>query len=139
MRLTRASQYAIHAVVSMASQGDNGRPTASHLTAQARGIPERFLLKVLKPLVSAGILHSVKGPNGGYRLARPANKITLLEIIEAVDGPIRGEVPKIQGKGTDALENRLLDVCQQISHQSRQQLDKVRISELLGKGAAARK
>jgi Rrf2 family protein len=139
MRMTRASEYAIHAMVAMASQGENGRPTASHLTAQARGIPERFLLKVLKPLVSAGILHSVKGPNGGYRLARPANKVTLLEVIEAVDGPIRGEVPRIQGKGTDALENRLLEVCQQIGNQTRQQLDKVRISELVGKGATARK
>jgi Rrf2 family protein len=139
MRLTRASEYAIHAVVAMASQSDNGKPTASHLTAQARGIPERFLLKVLKPLVSAGILLSIKGPNGGYRLARPTNKITLLEIIEAVDGPMRGEVPRIQGKGTDAVEARLQEICQQVGNQTRQQLEKVRISDLVGKAPAGKK
>ena len=84
MRLTRASSYALHALVYMAGQKHN-RPVPSHIVAQARGIPERFLLKVLKPLVSARVLASVKGPNGGYRLSRPASSVSLLEVIEAVD------------------------------------------------------
>src|SRR5215472_13215628 len=92
MRLTRASSYALHAIVYLAAKKQN-EPMPSHLVAQARGIPERFLLKVLKPLVSARVLLSVKGPNGGYRLARPANDITMLDILEAVDGPIRGQAP----------------------------------------------
>jgi Rrf2 family protein len=133
MKLTRASEYAIHAVVNMAATGENGRPVASHNTAAAKGIPERFLLKVLKPLVSAGVLYSVKGPNGGYRLAKPANKITLLEIIEAVDGPMRGDVPRVEGKETEATDQRLKEICQQITDQTRKQLEKVRISELVGK------
>src|SRR5947209_2275006 len=90
MRLTRASSYALHAVVFMAVQKQHTRPVASHHIAKARGIPERFLLKVLKPLVSARVLHSIKGPNGGYRLARSASDISMLEVLEAVDGPIRG-------------------------------------------------
>ena len=65
MKLTRASSYAVHALVFMATQKEN-RPVASHTIAKARGVPERFLLKVLKPLVSARVLHSIKGPNGGY-------------------------------------------------------------------------
>ena len=89
MKLTRASSYAIHALVFMAAQKQN-KPVASHLVAQARGIPERFLLKVLKPLVSARVLQSIKGPNGGYRLAKGPHEISLLEVLEAVDGPIRG-------------------------------------------------
>src|SRR5215475_16180012 len=92
MKLTRASSYALHAVAYMATQ-KHERPVASHHIAHARGIPERFLLKVLKPLVSARVLLSIKGPNGGYRLARPANDITMLEVLEAVDGPIRGLAP----------------------------------------------
>src|SRR5271166_2183393 len=92
MKLTRASSYALHAVAYMAAEGED-KPVASHHIARARGIPERFLLKVLKPLVSARVLRSVKGPHGGYRLARPATKVTVLEIIEAVDGPIRGTAP----------------------------------------------
>src|SRR4029077_20424338 len=93
MKLTRASTYALHAVAYMAGQNKKEQPVASHIIAQKRGIPERFLLKVLKPLVSAQVLFSVKGPNGGYRLARPAHEITILEILEAVDGPIRGHAP----------------------------------------------
>src|SRR5690348_3891031 len=92
MKLTRASSYAIQAVAFMAAQKKD-EPTASHLIAQKRGIPERFLLKVLKPLVSAQILLSIKGPNGGYRLARGPSEITMLDIVEAVDGPIRGNAP----------------------------------------------
>src|SRR5260370_36659481 len=90
MKLTRASSYAIHALVFMAAEKQN-RPVASHHIARARGIPERFLLKVLKPLVSARVLHSVKGPNGGYRLARAAHDINILEVLESVDGPIPGQ------------------------------------------------
>src|SRR5437588_11781850 len=95
MKLTRASSYAIQAVVYMASQRPLDKPVASHHIAEARKIPERFLLKVLKPLVSARVLFSIKGPNGGYRLAKSPDKITLLEVIEAVDGPIRGIAPLI--------------------------------------------
>src|SRR5436309_7297521 len=110
MKLTRASSYALHAVVFMAAQKHN-KPVASHLVARARGIPERFLLKVLKPLVSARILHSVKGPNGGYRLARPAAQISLLELIEAVDGPVRGQSPLSQDHGDSALNRKLKTIC----------------------------
>src|ERR1700681_3560965 len=106
MRLTRASSYALHALVYMAGQKKDG-PTASHIIAAKRGIPERFLLKVLKPLVSAQVLYSIKGPNGGYRLARPAGTITMLEVVEAVDGPIRGNAPAARDD-TGSLFNRRL-------------------------------
>jgi Rrf2 family protein len=132
MKLTRASSYALHAVVHMASQKKND-PLASHLIAQARGIPDRFLLKVLKPLVSAQVLHSVKGPNGGYRLAKPANEITMLEILEAVDGPIRGSAPSNFNEKDSSLRKRLDDICNQSAEQIRKHLGKVRVSELAAK------
>src|SRR6202171_1870947 len=103
MKLTRSSSYAIHALVFMATEKRN-RPVASHHIAAARGIPERFLLKVLKPLVSARVLFSIKGPNGGYRLSRPAAEISLLEVLEAVDGPVRGQAPFTE-EGNGPLNN----------------------------------
>ena len=93
MKLTRASSYALHAVAFVAGQKDSTKAVAWHHIAAARGIPDRFLLKVLKPLVSARILLSLKGPHGGYRLARKAEEISLLDVLEAVDGPIRGQAP----------------------------------------------
>jgi len=133
MKLTRASSYALHAVVHMAAQKQN-QPLASHHIAKARGIPERFLLKVLKPLVSARVLHSIKGPNGGYRLARSASDVTMLEVVEAVDGPICGQAPLSQIEGDGQLDRQLEMICQQTSEQIRKQLQKVRISELAAKG-----
>jgi Rrf2 family protein len=142
MKLTRASNYALQALVSMATQKEENQVVASHLTARAQDIPERFLLKILKPLVSAGVLDSLKGPNGGYRLAKPANKITLLEVVEAVDGPIRGQAPLSQaagGKGVAGLDRRLQDICQQVADQTRKQLGQVRLADLMGKAPAKKK
>ena len=130
MKLTRASNYALHAVAFMAAQ-KHDRPVASHAIAQARVIPSRFLLKVLQPLVSARILLSVRGPHGGYRLARPASEISLLDILEAVDGPIRGHAPLLE-ENDGPLNNKLEAICQQSADQVREHLKKVRLSDLVG-------
>ena len=132
MRLTRASSYALHALVYMAAQKHN-RPVPSHIVAQARGIPERFLLKVLKPLVSARVLASVKGPNGGYRLSRPPSRVSMLEIVEAVDGPIRGHSPLSEEESNSPLNRKLEAICKQGAEQIRRQLEKIQLSELAGK------
>jgi Rrf2 family protein len=132
MKLTRAASYAIHALVFMATQKHN-RPMASHNIAQARGIPERFLLKVLKPLVSVRLLMSIKGPNGGYRLAKSANEISLLEILEAVDGPIRGQASFARDETDGTLNKRLDQICNQAADQVRKQLSRVKISDLTGR------
>jgi Rrf2 family protein len=143
MKLTRASSYALHAVVYMAQQKTQDKPVASHHIAQARGIPERFLLKVLKPLVNHRILISIKGPNGGYRLARSPRDITMLEIVEAVDGDIRGQAPPPENNKKDfphfnaetamPLYHKLETVCKQSAEQVRKELEKVRVSDLLGR------
>jgi Rrf2 family protein len=130
MKLTRASSYALHAVAYMAAE-KNDKPVASHHIAQARGIPERFLLKVLKPLVSARVLHSVKGPNGGYRLAKKPTEISMLEVVEAVDGPIRGQAPFGITAKEGQLNQKLENICKQAADQMRKQLEKVRLSDLV--------
>ena len=116
----------------MADQ-ENNEPVASHVIAKARKIPERFLLKVLKPLVSARVLSSIKGPNGGYRLAKSANEITLLEVLEAVDGPIRGLAPLSGEKKNGNLNTRLESICKESADQIRKHLGSVKISQLVGK------
>ena len=130
MKLTRASSYALHAVAYMAAQKQLDKPVASHTIAQNRGIPERFLLKVLKPLVSARVLMSIKGPNGGYRLARPANDISMLEILEAVDGPIRGQAPFTE-ESNGNLNNKLETICKQSADAVRKHLEKVKVTDLM--------
>jgi len=132
MKVSRASSYAIHALVYMATKKLN-HPVASHHIARARGIPERFLVKVLKPLVSARVLQSVKGPNGGYWLAKGPTEITLLEILEAVDGPLRGQASFSRDDTDRALNKCLDDVCMRAAEIVRKQFQKVRLSELPSK------
>jgi Rrf2 family protein len=138
MKLTRASSYALHAVAYMAQQKSE-KPVASHIIADARGIPERFLLKVLKPLVSHRILESIKGPNGGYKLRKQPADISMLDIIEAVDGQIRGQAPFAE-EGNAALNNKLETICRTSAETVRDQLKKVRISDLVaGRKDSSRK
>ena len=150
MKLTRAASYALHAVVHMAQQKVQNAPVASHTIAAERGIPERFLLKVLKPLVSNRILLSVKGPNGGYRLARQPSDITMLEIVEAAAGEkIRGYAPerptdkdqehtlsevKKFNRIWNSLHPKLEQVCDQSADHIRKTLGKVKVSDLVNRG-----
>jgi Rrf2 family protein len=132
MKLTRAASYGVHAVAYLATQ-DRNQPVASHVIAQVQRIPERFLLKVLKPLVSAGVLYSIKGPNGGYRLAKPPRDVSILDVIEAVDGPIRGNASTTSEERNGALNKRLDAICSQSAEQVRRYLEKVSMAELAAK------
>ncbi len=131
MQLNRAASYAVHALVHMADQEGN-QPVPSHLTARERGIPERFLLKILKSLVREHILQSVKGPNGGYRLAKAPKDITLLEVVEAVDGPIQTQ-GGFEGVSGSKLGKKLQAAWDRADEEVRRQLQKVRLSDLAGK------
>jgi Rrf2 family protein len=128
MRLNRATVYALEALANLCGAAE-GSTLASHDMARANGVPEKFMLKVLLPLVQARLLHSLRGPHGGYRLARPAKDITVLEVVEAVDGPIRGQAPGVTDKG---LERRLQALCDQVAEATRAKLAKVKLSDLAG-------
>jgi Rrf2 family protein len=131
MRLSNASTYAVHALAHLAAAGEK-RLVLSYDIARAWGISERYLPKVLRRLVSAQLLRSLKGPHGGYRLARPAAKVTVLEVVEAVDGPLRGEAP-LAGGSRDPLDARLGEICAEVTGLVRRRLGKVRLSDLAGK------
>ncbi|HEX5272477.1 MAG TPA: Rrf2 family transcriptional regulator, partial [Gemmataceae bacterium] len=96
----------------------------------ARGIPKLFLLKCLLRATSAGLLRSVKGPNGGYLLARPPREISVLQIIEGVDGPIRGDAPQVGQGAAAALDARLQVVCDEIAVLLRERLAKISLADL---------
>jgi Rrf2 family protein len=128
MKLTSACVHALCALTHLARHQGGGL-VASHTIAAAEGLPESFLLKSLKPLVAAGVLRSVKGPSGGYRLARPARSITLLEVVEAVDGPVRGLAPRFAGDDA-RFHAKLQAVCEGVAELVRRQFGKVSVADL---------
>lgn len=88
MKITRAADYAVRVMVHLASLPPGARVQRSALV-ETSDVPESFLSKVLQRLVAAGLVMSRRGGGGGFELALPPNKITLLQVVEAMDGPIR--------------------------------------------------
>jgi Rrf2 family protein len=87
MQITRQADYAVRAVLYLARNTD--QRTATSLIAEEQQIPPSFLAKIVSQLSIAGLLHTSRGARGGVTLARPAKEITLLEVVEAIDGPIQ--------------------------------------------------
>ena len=86
MRVSAKADYAIRAAVELAASGPG--PVKGERVAQAQEIPPNFLENILADLRNAGLVASKRGAEGGYWLARPADEITLADVIRAVDGPL---------------------------------------------------
>jgi Rrf2 family protein len=96
MHVTAKADYAVRAVIELAGSAAE-KPRKVDDVAQAQAIPVSFLENILTQLRSSGIVRSQRGPEGGYWLARPANKLSLAEVIRAVEGPlvgVRGQPPE---------------------------------------------
>lgn len=87
MQITRQADYAVRAVLYLARL-ENTERAATSTVAQKQRIPPSFLAKIISQLSIAGLLHTSRGARGGVTLAREPKDITLLEVIEAIDGPI---------------------------------------------------
>lgn len=87
MKITSRADYALHAMLYMAFINGKHAVTITEI-ARAESIPREWLAKILKELVSKGLLRSRRGIKGGYFLTRPLKEYTFLRIIEAIDGPM---------------------------------------------------
>jgi Rrf2 family protein len=87
MQITRQADYAVRAVLYLASLSNGTRAPTSQI-AREQKIPSSFLAKIVSQLSVAGVVHTSRGARGGVSLARPSDEISLLEVIEAIDGPI---------------------------------------------------
>ena len=101
MRLNARVDYALRAVAELVAAGGSATaPVTSERLATAQGIPPKFLESILLQLRRAGVVHSQRGPEGGYWLAKPADEISLADIIRVIDGPlanVRGQRPEDLG------------------------------------------
>ncbi len=128
MRISRASTYAVLATVQL-SESTASPPVPCSKLAQLGDMPERFLLQVLRTLVNEGVLKSTRGVDGGYRLAKPLSQITLLEVVEAIDGPVQPELPQVAGL-TPPSQRKLTEALGDIASDARRRLAAVTLSQL---------
>lgn len=93
MNISSRCEYACRAVIELAMHQEAQDTVTSVAIAEKRHIPEKYLVHILLQLKRAGIVRSVRGAQGGYMLSRPAEEITLLDIVQAIDGPILEPLP----------------------------------------------
>jgi len=92
---TRRTDYAIRALIHLANA--EASPVPASAIGEAMEIPTGFLQQVLRELQQAGLVTSRPGPAGGYALSRPAAEITVLQIVEALEGPLRNAECALRG------------------------------------------
>ena len=100
MQITRAADYAVRVLVYLAGLAPGTRVRRSTL-AEASDAPEDFLSKVLQRLVAAGLISSHRGAGGGFELAGPPDRISLLRVVEAIDGPVELNICVASGPGCE--------------------------------------
>lgn len=87
MQITRQADYALRAMIYLANLEPNRRAATSQIADEQR-IPPSFLAKIISQLSIAGLIHTSRGARGGVSLARMPEEVSILEVVEAIDGPI---------------------------------------------------
>ena len=131
MRVSRSTGYALLAVGYIARKKDK-KIILSQSISKEYDIPLEYLLKILQQLVRASVLRSKRGPRGGFSLAQPIKKITMLQIIEAVDGPMAGQMDLFDQPIKEKFTSNVERVYEKAVNQAKAVLDKAKLSDLLG-------
>ncbi len=130
MELTRKGEYAIRGILYLARQ-PKGKVCLVEEIARAADVPKTFLAKILRDFVKVGLATSSRGTGGGFTLSRSADRITLREVVESVEGPI---LPNrcLVGAGTCERDGtcRVHPVWKKVRDQIVAVLDGVTIAEL---------
>ena len=130
MKTAATTKYALLAVGYIA-QNKGKKLVLSQDVAKAYDIPLEYLLKIMQSLVKAQILRSKRGPRGGFSLARPLSKITMLDVIEAIEGPMDVSVDLRENAPRDKFAANAERSYDKVVAGSRAAFKKVKLSELV--------
>jgi Rrf2 family protein len=131
MRISAKAEYACVAMLELAAYHGMPQPLRVKAIADAQDISPRFLVQILLQLKTAGLVNSVRGAAGGYQLARPPERISLAEIIKAIDDRSLTPRPALASAGRTAAVNVLLEVWQEVHRQEQRLLETLTLAELL--------
>lgn len=130
MRINTSTGYAFLAIGYIARNQDKGL-VWSYDIANKYNIPVEYLFKIMQELVKANILRSKRGPRGGFALARKPSSITMLDVIEAVEGPLSGALMLAEHAPKDRFVTRANKTSENAYEQARKALKAIKISQLL--------
>ena len=132
MRISAKADYAVRAVVELAAAADE-KPVKAERIATAQEIPLNFLENILGELRHAGLVRSHRGADGGFRLAKPAEAISVADVIRAVEGPlasVRGAPP--EESRYDGASESLLKVWIAVRASLRSVVEHVTVADVAG-------
>ena len=134
MKVSTRGDYASRALLSLALHAEEGGPTSVRDIAERTALPQPYLEQILLALKGAGLVRSKRGVGGGYVLARPADEITLGQIVSAVDGPIvAGDFGEPHQNGACDHEGHcvLLSVWASVGSHMREHLDSFTLADMV--------
>jgi Rrf2 family protein len=130
MKVSGSTGYGLLAVGYIARNQQKGL-VLSHDIAKHYNIPLEYLFKIMQQLSRVNILASKRGPRGGFRLAKPPSKITLLEVIEAVEGPFTSDLMLSDHAPRDKFAAKATKTSDNAFAQARNVLKAVKLSDLI--------
>ena len=130
MKISRSTGYALVAVGYIAQHYKDGAVLAARVSREY-GIPLEYLLKILQQLVRADVLHSKRGPRGGFFLGKPAEEISILNIIEAVEGPMSSKPQLAEQTHNAPFSIKMEGVCRNANEQVRSIFGSAKLSDII--------
>ncbi|MCW5731148.1 MAG: Rrf2 family transcriptional regulator [Alphaproteobacteria bacterium] len=135
LRLPRKTRFALEAVVDIAYNA-RPEPVQSKEITRRQGIPQRYLEQVMQHLVRAGILKGVRGPRGGYTLARERRRISVGEVVRTIESMEQEPDEEAASSSSELGEKVLNPMFAEIQETVMSRLDAVTLEELCGKALA---
>ncbi|MDE0780454.1 MAG: Rrf2 family transcriptional regulator [Alphaproteobacteria bacterium] len=135
-RLSRKTLFAIEAVLDIAYHA-SAKPVQSSEITRRQGIPRRYLEQVLQNLVRAGVLTGVRGPSGGYRLARERRRITLADVVQVINEMESSARPIEENDGSPLGTEVVRPFWRQLSEEYMAQLTETSIQDLCNQAREA--
>jgi Rrf2 family transcriptional regulator, cysteine metabolism repressor len=130
MRVSAKAEYACVAMLELAGNHRDPQPVRVKVIADAHGIPVRFLVQILLQLKGAGLVASVRGASGGYRLARSPEEISLADVIRVID-PGPSQRSEAAGLSLSAAVGTVRAVWQEMHAEEQRLLEEITLAELV--------
>jgi Rrf2 family protein len=130
VNISAKTEYACIAVLELAARHQAGDPVRIRDIAESHGIPSRFLVQILLQLKSAGVVASIRGATGGYRLAKEPDEITLHDVMSVVDSQSAAAIKSSAGRNTTSVRV-LLSAWRAVAAKEREMLAEITFADLV--------
>jgi Rrf2 family protein len=131
MKVSAKTEYACIAMLELASQYGSGEPVRIRRIAERHNVPPRFLVQILLQLKGAGLVASVRGAGGGYRLIKPPEEVSLAQVMGVVNSASEESVSATSASPDSPAVKVLMQAWQEVNTAERKMLESISLAELI--------